>query len=233
MLATKITTHVQDALARFMQQYKGRPRFAAYVSALVDQIQDLENAYFDLDFGRSVYGSVGVQLDLLGTLVGISRNGLPDSEYILFILGKIGEDTSDTTIDKVAAVYGILLNSPITQEQDLYPAGVGLATGSDIDQSLVQIVWEMVQNSLGAGIRLEFLEVFDPVDAFAFAGSAGTALGFGDDLNPLTGGKFGRLLDPNFAFAFDTPDVTDLDLGFGDLRDPILGGELQDISTST
>lgn len=227
MLTTKITTHVIDCLNRLMEQYKNQPNFAAILTAFVDQIQDLENAIFDLDAGRQLYNAVGVQLDQLGTLVGISRNGLDDAQYLLFILGKIGENFSDGTISRTTAIYQILLNATQAMEQDLYPAGAGFAAGGTIDQSLVGIVWNMVQQSLGAGIRLEFLETFDPNEAFAFDGDPAHTLGWGDATDASVGGKFATLLDPNFEFAFSSGDDTDGFYGWGDIRDPLVGGEFQ------
>jgi hypothetical protein len=222
MLAPIIDNHVQQALNRLLQQYKGKPRIAALFTALVNQIQDLEDAVYSLNEGRSVYGSVGEQLDLLGTLVGIRRNGLSDDQYRLFILGKIGENTSDTTSDKIAAIYGILLGGAIVQEQDLYPAGVGLLAGGDIDESLWQTVWSMVQLSLGAGIRLEFLGLYNPENPFSFDEDGD---GFGDALDLDAGGEFGYLIDSGIDLAFSPDDENPSHDGLGDIEDPVTGGE--------
>lgn len=194
MLATKITNHTAQAQARLMYQYQGQPRIEGLLKAFVDQIQDLEDVIFSLDDGQSVLGSIGKQLDGIGQIVGIERNGLDDTSYLLFILGKIGENTSDTTITKVHDIYALLLNSNIVQVQDLPPAEVGLSGGGSIDPSLSAIVHALIQGSLGAGIDLGFLVTFDPEEAFAFDGSAGTALGFGDVNDPLAGGEFAQVI---------------------------------------
>lgn len=99
MIVSIINNHVQQALARLLQQYQGQPRMASIITALVQQIQNLENAIYPLDVGRQIYqgSAYGAQLDALGTLIGLSRNGLTDSEYLIFLLGTIAEDNSDTT----------------------------------------------------------------------------------------------------------------------------------------
>lgn len=227
MLATLITTHVNDAIARLLYQYKDSDRLKYILTAFSEQIQELEQAIFDLDAGRQIYNAEGEQLDLLGEIVGIERNGLEDDQYRLFILGKIGENFTDASIGRTAAVYAVLLGSDIVQEQDLYPAGAGYAAGGTLDDSLVSIVWMMVQRSLGAAIRLEFLELFDEEQGFAFDGPAGTGLGFGDATDAGAGGTFAYLLDPNFEFAFNGDDPNDGGYGFGTLEDPLTGGEFQ------
>lgn len=227
MNSTLIPNHVQQALDRLLTQYKEKPNIAGILTAFVEQIQDLEDVTFSLDYGRSVYGAVGVQLDLLGTIVNELRNGLEDDQYRLFILGKIGENSSNATAAAVAAVFGAILGSPLVQEQDLYPAAVGLSAQGSLDPSLINIVYELVQLSLGAGIRLEFLSVFEEGDAFAFAGPLNDALGFGTTADPSVGGKFAGLLEPNFPFAFASNDPFDGYLGFGSTLDPFMGGNFQ------
>ncbi len=224
MLATTITTYVQNGLAQLLTQYQNKPNITALFTAILEQVQAAENGLFPLNQGRQVYSAVGMQLDNLGTLFNQPRNGLSDSEYLLFILGKIGELFSDSTTDRVGAVYQILLNSPYVQVNNEYPAAVGmLAASTGVDPSLVPIIYDFVQLSLGAGIQLDYLAIFDPTQAFAFAGGGGTALGFGDLNNPATGGEFGQLLinTVDFAFANTVPDGF---LGFGDVFDPLEGG---------
>lgn len=184
MLVQKIETHVQDALARLMQQYQGKPYIQALITALVQQIQDLEEALFDMDADRQIYSAFGAQLDALGTLVGFPRNGLSDTQYLYFILGQIGENFSDGTIDKVISIFSNILNTPIVHERDLYPAAVGMSAGATLDPALYTIVQNMIQNSLGAGISLTYLALFDETKAFAFDGPAGEALGFDSVTDP-------------------------------------------------
>lgn len=231
MLATQITTHVQDALNRLLQQYKGQPQLADFITSLVTQIQNLEDAIFSLDAGRQVFNAIGEQLDNLGTLVDFPRNALPDDQYLLFILGKIGENFSDTTADKVSQVYAVLLNSGLVQEQDLYPGAAGFSAASTgVQSSLIPIIFQFIQGSLGAGIRLDFLSIFDPGNAFAFdGGPAQGAAGFGDLNDPTIGGMFASLLVIGNPFAFASSDPTDTAQGFGSLLDPNIGGLFQSL----
>src|SRR5271166_5121103 len=98
MIVTEITNHVQQALNRLLEQYKGKPGIAALITALVTQIQDLENGFYPIDQLRQLAYAYGQQLDNLGTVIGFERNGLPDNEYFVLLLGTIAENNSDTTI---------------------------------------------------------------------------------------------------------------------------------------
>lgn len=228
-MATQITTHVVDALDRLLEQYKGKASIESIITVLGERSQGLEDVTFSLLEGQEIYSAVGVQLDLLGTIVDIARNGLGDDGYRLLILGKIGENSSDGTASKVAQVFAILMNSNLVQEQDLFPAGVGLSGAGEVDDSLLTLVWNLIQASLGAGIRLEFLSCFDEDEAFAFDGPAGTGLGFDDLTDPGLGGMFASLCDAEFSFAFASDDPMDGFKGFGDVYDPVAGGNFESL----
>lgn len=229
MNVTKITTHLQDALDRLLEQYKGKTYMEGVISTFGQQAQLYEDAAFDLIEGQEVYQAVGIQLDLLGTIVDIPRNGLSDDAYRLLILGKIGVNSSDATADKVSQVLAVIMNAALSQEQDLYPAGVGLSASGELPEELINLVWELVQASLGAGIRLEFLSCFDEDEAFAFDGPAGTGLGFDDLTDPGLGGMFAALCNAEYSFAFAGDDPMDGFKGFGDTLDPIAGGSFESL----
>ncbi len=206
MLATKITNHVQQALERLLQQYKGQPNLAAVITALVEQIQDLENAIFSLDEGRQLfngttYPSVGAQLDGIGELVGIQRNGLVDEEYLIFILGKIAENFSDTTIPTIVNIVGLLYNAPDIFLKECYPGGIAYEVGNpELPENLFNVAKFLVQSSLGAAIAIVYIATYDQDDVFTLGNIAGTVTkgqGFGSTTNPAEGGGFASLIYSN------------------------------------
>lgn len=197
MLATQIQTHIADALNRLMQQYRGQPNIAGLYTSFVQQIQDLENAIFALDAGRQLFDgasspAVGQQLDEIGTIVGISRNGLSDAEYLLFIFGKIAENFSDTTIPTILNIIGYVFQAEQVLLQEIYPAGIAIQMiGSPINPSLYVIAKSLVQSALGAGIGIVFAGASPNLNVFRFEAPDTTAInGFGDVNNPSVGGIF-------------------------------------------
>lgn len=192
MLATEITNHVQQALARLMQQYKGLPNLTAFITALVDQVQDLEDALFSLNDGRQLYNgnAQGAQLDGIGDIVGIKRNGLSDAEYLVFILGTIAENNSDTTLSIILSILTLLLDTQTVLLFELFPAGIAFQVqGATLDSALWPVVANIVQSSLGAAIELCFISQFD-ANSFAFDGGPFPGLGFDDLTDPGHGGEF-------------------------------------------
>lgn len=195
MLVTPITNYLQQTQALLMQQYKGPTRFNAVLAALVAQVQELETVLFDVNSGRTVFGSIGEQLDELGSLFNVFRNGLTDDEYRLFILGAIAEDNSDTTIPTILNVVLLLFRPqralifetfPAEIEVDLYVIG--------LQENLWPLVYPMIQASLGGGIKLGSVVTGDLDTPFRFSDAntgaviPGTSLGFSDALNPGAGG---------------------------------------------
>lgn len=196
MLATEITNHTQQALNRLMEQYRDLPRMTGVITALVDQIQDLEDAVFSLDQGRQLMFAVGQQLDNIGIIIGLQRNGLSDMEYLIFLLGTIAENYSDTTIETILGIVQSLFGSSTVTLQELFPAAVGIGVGSPtVDPSLYPVIFNIVQNSLGAGIALGFVDIYDAGDQFCFEG--GTGKGFDDFNTPGIGGKFASIVYNN------------------------------------
>jgi hypothetical protein len=155
MLATQITNYVQLALSRLLQQYQQRERIAGFYTAIATQCQELEDAIFSLDGGRQLWNGTttpayGAQLDGIGTLVGIARNGVSDQIYILLIFGKIAENFSDGTITSVQAVIQFLFQPTSYQAQEIFPAGLYVSVENPaIPESLYPLVESLVQNALG------------------------------------------------------------------------------------
>lgn len=202
MLAPKIITHVEDALNRLLQQYRGRPRYEGFQSTFAKQIQELEDAIFALDSGQQIWDgtqtpSVGAQLDQIGEIVGINRNGLPDDEYILFLFGKIAENFSDTTVGTLAAVIGFLFQTSDVFIAEGFPAGIEFEVfGTPIPESLWPLASNIVLGAKGAGIKLLMSAASSDGQIFRFDGPGidGNINGFGDSTDPSVGGKFiGRI----------------------------------------
>lgn len=216
MLATRITTHVLDAMNRRMQQYKAVPaqytmalpntggeietsHHGMIIAVLADGIQALEDAIFALDRGRQLFDgttfpAIGSQLDRIGELVGISRNGLPDADYLVFILGTIAKNTSDSTITAVVNIASLLFEVPTIIAFELFPAEMAfqIPDSSPLDSSLFLIVAGIIQSALGAGIGLGFISTFPAVSAFRFSSVGGLPIGggFGDLNDASIGGGF-------------------------------------------
>ena len=212
MLVTKINNHVQQALARLLQQYQGYPRITALITAFVTQIQNLENGLYAIDAGRQIYNgnAVGLQLDNLGTLIGLARNGLPDNQYLVLLRGTIAEDNSDTTqatlVNIIQTVFEATNVFVMTPNSPGGPLGMPPATisfsvgGAQIPSTLYNIVETIILNSIAAGVNLVYLSTHNAANSFSTAGPQAWCSGCSDLNNPQsTDGQIASLIYNNPA----------------------------------
>jgi len=200
MSVAPINNSVQLALQRLLQQYKGRPLIAGFYTAFVKQIQDLEDSGDRIQPGLQIWDgtttpAIGAQLDLIGRIVGIARNGLDDAQYILVIFGKIAENFSDDTIQSVLSVVGYLFQAQKILVQEIYPAGLYIQVLEPaIPKNFFPLVVNLIQNAMGGGIKL-VIGSSATVNTFRFAGTGvGPNNGFGSINDPGSGGVFAGLI---------------------------------------
>lgn len=118
------TTHVDDGLARFAGQFKGKQKLQNFITAFLQQIQDLEDAAWGVYVGRWLVNAVGVQLDTIGRIVGQPRgNSVNDAEYRTRITARILCNASSGDTPSIYKVFQTLLPSVSLQLLPDYPAG--------------------------------------------------------------------------------------------------------------
>lgn len=151
----KITDHVQQAVDRVLWQFDDSDRLIELIRALNLPIQTLEDAIYPLFDGRALDNAVGQQLDNLGQLIGIPREGRPDEEYRvllqteIFILGSQGRISDINQLIKL--IYG---EEAIFRIREEYPAEL---TVEIIEPKLTSPPLERVKRVLPAGVRLNLI----------------------------------------------------------------------------
>lgn len=211
MTVAAITTHRADATARLLQQYANRPRMLAIISALAAEVQLCENVIAPFNTGRMLYGgnAVGAQLDQIGQLVGLARNGVEDGLYYVLLLGTIGKNNTDTTPAKILnvarTVYqgtAVYLKTPTStcRSPATAPAVISLEI---VAPQTAAIYWpicqQIVQDSLAAGVAIAEVIMLPSTQAFAMAGGQAWVGGFSSVVSPSVGGVFPVLAYSNKA----------------------------------
>lgn len=196
MSLTPITTHVQDAIDRLFQQFKGVASIEALVSAFTMDIQVLEDSFDDLVTERFLEVAAGVQLDLLGDIVGQPRGVLDDVAYRLRIKVRIIQNLSEGEPERVIQVYKFLLNATTVFYGEIYPASIYLVGAGSIPAGQEAMVKENIERILPATVTLDFFAHADPERPFKFAGIQPIGRGFGSIYDPTVGGKFASLYQP-------------------------------------
>lgn len=91
------TDQVDKGVNRLIFDLQGKENLVKLLTLFLNQTNDLEDANFSTLQERGIYEAIGFQLDLIGKIVGLPRNGLGDDDYRLALLIKIGVNTSDGT----------------------------------------------------------------------------------------------------------------------------------------
>jgi hypothetical protein len=98
MLPTKID-HVALGLERLITQWQDKPNVVGLLRSFLEQVNTLEDSLFQVLYERGIYEAIGVQLDNIGQLFGVSRLGRNDDDYRAAILLKISQLNDDGTTE--------------------------------------------------------------------------------------------------------------------------------------
>jgi hypothetical protein len=187
-MITKRTNIVADTLARLTYQFQDKPIIAAIVNAISAEFQELEDAFFQLLDERYLDTAVGVQLDQLGVIIGLARNGLDDDEYRIALKTKAQLNNASGIPSDVITTFKLLTGGSSIIAKELFPATFLLQ--SDGDDLQPNILPQMNQVKVG-GVEL-ILTTSGGEIPFQFDGNDPNK-GF-SDISFLTGGHFVGLL---------------------------------------
>lgn len=188
---THTLTHTEDALERLISQFRDKTKIRGFLSGLVQEFQNLEDVAWDLYSKRNLTDAPSDFLNIIGEIVGESRNGRTDEQFRIRIIAKIGRNTSKGTSENIITVFNLLTNSAKSQFYPYHPAHVMLYADHDITSLDTSDIYDFTQLVCAAGVKLlplAWTSDFD--DAFKFD----TGKGFGDLNDPTLGGKFASLV---------------------------------------
>lgn len=162
------------------------PNIAALLTVFLERYQDLETAFSDLLTKRNIYTAFGAQLDAIGRLVGMPRNGLSDADYQRYLFAQISTNRSDGLIEDLISIALLVLNDPaaVVTVQNEGPAGVSVQIKSTtVDDATANILLDFLLRAKLAGVDLVLLTQYVSDDVswrFARFASASGALSIGN-----------------------------------------------------
>jgi hypothetical protein len=129
-------------LELLLEQYKNSTKLNGLIDSSSDQADDLETALFEIRDLFYLATAEGIQLDIIGSIFGVDRNGLSDSEYrdLIAFFGsfiKSGEPESIITILK--RIYGATFVTYIPSYPAV-PAGYYLITDAVITLAELEVM---------------------------------------------------------------------------------------------
>ena len=172
--------------AGLAQQFVGLPNLDAFIKAVGDQLNDVEEFFGQLLTLRTLQNAVGAQLDRLGVLLGQGRNSLSDSDYRTVLQSKIVEYQANGSVEDVIQMLltlgrasSVLITESFPARFLAYPVGLNPpVSNADLAAALVNI------KLAGVGMEVFVPPSSNPVFTFDHAVDA-THAGF--DAGHLSG----------------------------------------------
>lgn len=200
--------HAGEAERRLLSQFDSAARLHALVRALVQPLQDLEQAAFDVMGAFDVDTASGAQLDAVGALVGEARLGRSDVAYRAYVKARILANRANGQPKILYAIARALLGSvPSLRLTTVSPAHYDF----DVAATTLQLPWD-------AGATMAPEAVAKALaDALLLATSGGVSLTlfyqFTDDAG-------------TFLFASGDAEEDDVNRGLADDEESDPGGAL-------
>lgn len=138
MSLTPINDHIQRALDALPQQFKNKVNWEKLINILIAPFQELEDVAQDLLTNRALDTAIGVQLDGIGQIVGLARNGMNDEQYRFALRFKIFINISSGEAETLIRALKYFTDANYIKYDPLYPAGFQMFTdGSVIPDNLI------------------------------------------------------------------------------------------------
>jgi hypothetical protein len=154
--------------------------------SVIDQLQELENTYFDLIENRALDTAEGEQLDKLGENLGLDREpGQTDAEYRILLETQIAANLSNGEAETLIEVTSVLTDSSLVKLNDYYPAHVIIEFNGDASNP--SLISTRIRRIKAAGVGLDLIKYIE-TEAFVFEGTTGE--GFSSTQDTATGGTF-------------------------------------------
>lgn len=158
------------------------------------QIQELETALLEVLTETRLENAVGVQLDVIGRIVGVERGSLSDADYRSRLLVRIQVNRASGTIPEILAVVeGMLGTDQQIMLTEYFPASQIIRIADELLIGISVLGAEVERTRAGGvGTTIEYT-LADDDDTFTFA-SGDTAefsdrQGYGNDA-ATSGGVF-------------------------------------------
>lgn len=118
--------------------------FEKILSVLLKQVQDIEDANFQILNERSIYTAIGAQLDVIGTLLVVPREGLEDEPYRKKLLLKISTNSASGTPNSMINIIKAYSESDSVEirEGDIAFGNIIITGGNTLDSGL----WDLVRD---------------------------------------------------------------------------------------
>lgn len=180
-----VTDHEAQGPDKLVQQFKNKPAIVGVLQAWAKQVQALEDQGYELVLQRALESATGVSLDVIGALVGQAREGRSDSQYKIWIAGRVLVNKSRGRPPQLIAIASKLCQGPV-RFTEFYPAAFVIYSDAPILGTDGVEVAKLLKLAKAAGVAMRFVW-FDVPTPFRFS-LTGTSV-----FNSARGFDHGRL----------------------------------------
>lgn len=171
-----IDNHFNQGLVKLVPPFWGKPRMASLLLAMLNRVQELEDATWDVLDRYTLEGADDARLAVLGRIVGQHNAGWDTETYRAVLRGKIRANKSrGLTDDIIAVVQQVTPTAAEVYIETFVPATMVVWTDASIDASVKTALTFLLPKTRSAGVALFFawvnsldgLIVGDTLDASA------------------------------------------------------------------
>jgi hypothetical protein len=192
-----IPTQIVDYTDRhdlFIEVLRNKSAITALMQSYLRQIQALEDGIYEVILERSLDTAVGVQLTVLGRLIGQSRILADDDRFRQILRARIRINRSEGTPEDILGIAILLLVSGESHSLREEPtAQFRLYVHDALTSADADLLLSLLKSAKPAGVRflLQWSTLATDGEKFLF-GDLATPFGggFGDTFQPADGGKF-------------------------------------------
>ncbi len=134
------------------QQFNDSPLLHKLLGVFLKQVQELEDANIELDrVSTGLYDATGYQLDIIGKLIGRSRQSQADTQYRYSILTQISLNIGNGTPEDVIQYLSSVTRSTKTGYWEHYPASVIMESDGNIPPDIANAVDNVTMAGVSVG----------------------------------------------------------------------------------
>lgn len=131
MSIVKIDNYVELAQSRLVQLFRENKSNNDLLGNLVTPIQELEEEFFQLLNLKSIENGIGYQLDVIGKILNVDRNGVSDDEYKVLLYIQTLINNSGGEPESIINILDLLIEPDKISYTELYPASYQINIQTD------------------------------------------------------------------------------------------------------
>lgn len=155
MIPDRDIDHVGQGLGLLLNQFKNKPRLAAWATAYLRQCQLLEDAIYDVMIKRLIDNATGIRLDVIGKIVGEPRSDRDDPTYKIFIFARIRVNRSRGALIDVLEVIAMITATPLLL-REYQPACIAIEMLAIPDRDPV-LIYIILRDTKAGGVKLSMI----------------------------------------------------------------------------